>query len=140
MDPDRIARLTEGQRQCLRLVLQHRSSKEIAIDLGISPHTVDMRLKMAMQILNVPSRVAAAQALAANEADEPYQRLVYQPPAIADVAESDILSPFGKRNASTGSDDGDGVTRRWRWGHSSDRTARKASITTAVPIEGGGTQ
>src|SRR5438067_1826967 len=35
----RVARLTAGQLDCLRLVDQHLSSKEIAAELGISPHT-----------------------------------------------------------------------------------------------------
>ena len=57
-----LAALPEHQRVCLRKVLEHKSSKEIAIELGISPHTVDQRLKAAMQTLGVGSRVAAAQA------------------------------------------------------------------------------
>jgi DNA-binding NarL/FixJ family response regulator len=40
----RVARLTPAQLDCLRLVNEHLSSKEIAVRLGISPHTVDQRI------------------------------------------------------------------------------------------------
>src|SRR5690349_16242947 len=58
-DPDtkrRVARLTAGQLDCLRLVDQHLSSKEIASELKISPHTVDQRIRQALQILGVQLR------------------------------------------------------------------------------------
>lgn len=61
---DRIESLTDSQRAYLRLVLEHKSSKEIALLLGISAHTVDKRLKEAMRILGVSSRVEAARILA----------------------------------------------------------------------------
>lgn len=67
MSVDRIDSLTESQRSYLRLVLQHKSSKEIAQSFGISAHTVDKRLKEAMRILRVNSRVDAARILAATE-------------------------------------------------------------------------
>lgn len=56
----RVARLTVGQRACLDLVDDHATSKEIALQLGISRHTVDARLRQAMQILGVTSRREAA--------------------------------------------------------------------------------
>ncbi len=61
--------LNEGQKDCLRLVMQHFSSKEIARKLVLSPHTVDKRLKMAAAILGVSSRVDAARILAELEGD-----------------------------------------------------------------------
>jgi hypothetical protein len=48
--------------------MQHFSSKEIARQLGVSPHTVDKRLKMAISILGVATRVDAARILAQSEA------------------------------------------------------------------------
>jgi DNA-binding CsgD family transcriptional regulator len=83
MNAERLARLTEGQRICLRMVIMHMSSKDIARELNISPHTVDQRLKTAIQILGVDSRVEAARLLARAEGGEAYQPLVYQPPDIA---------------------------------------------------------
>jgi DNA-binding CsgD family transcriptional regulator len=91
MDTDRIAKLTEKQRICLRLVYMHRSSKEIARELGIGSDAVDQRLKTAMRTLGVESRVEASRLLAAHEGVQPYQRLVYQSP---DVVSPGIPSMF----------------------------------------------
>ena len=81
---ERVARLSEGQRQCLELVAQHMSSKEIATVLAISPHTVDQRVRQALQILNVERRGEAARLLMASgdAANGPYQRLIHQSPDI----------------------------------------------------------
>jgi DNA-binding CsgD family transcriptional regulator len=78
MDSDRIERLTDKQRACLRLVYAHMSSKEIAPRLGVEPGTVDQYVKAAMRILGVSERRAAARMLAEHEAI-PAQPLVYQP-------------------------------------------------------------
>jgi DNA-binding CsgD family transcriptional regulator len=71
-------RLNDGQRDCLRLVLAHHNSKEIARQLGVSPHTVDQRLRTAMRILNVQSRFEAAREFAAIDVEDGYQPLIYQ--------------------------------------------------------------
>ena len=63
MNDDPITRLTENQRAYLRLVLAHRSSKEIAQAFNISAHTVDKRIKEAMRILAVNRRIEAARIL-----------------------------------------------------------------------------
>ena len=76
----RVARLTPGQLDCLRLVDQHLSSKEIAAELKISPHTVDQRIRQALQILGVERRSQAARIVA--QYSEPYQRLIHQSPHI----------------------------------------------------------
>jgi len=60
---DRLARLTEREKQCLRQWLQHKSAKEIAVDLGISYHAVEKRLKMARIKLNAASSLHAARML-----------------------------------------------------------------------------
>ncbi len=82
---DRVARLSDGQRQCLTLVDQHLSSKEIALRLGISPHTVDQRIRQSLQILHVEKRGEAARMVASamrSSGDPTYQRLIHQPPYI----------------------------------------------------------
>ena len=76
----RVARLTPGQLDCLRLVDQHLSSKEIAAELKISPHTVDQRVRQALQTLGVERRAQAARVVAQYSA--PYQRLIHQSPHI----------------------------------------------------------
>ena len=82
---DRVARLSDGQRECLVLVNQHLSSKELALRLGISPHTVDQRVRQALHVLGVEKRGEAARIVAAAlgaSADPAYQRLIHQPPYI----------------------------------------------------------
>ncbi len=76
----RVAKLTDGQLTCLQLVAQHLSSKEIAAELGISPHTVDQRVRQSLHTLGVSRRTQAARIVA--QGREPYQRLIHQPPHI----------------------------------------------------------
>jgi DNA-binding CsgD family transcriptional regulator len=76
----RVARLSAGQLDCLLLVDQHLSSKEIAAELHISPHTVDQRIRQALAILGVERRAQAARVV--GKYREPYQRLIHQTPHI----------------------------------------------------------
>jgi DNA-binding CsgD family transcriptional regulator len=55
-----LARLTPKERECLRLVAQNRSSKEIARELGISKASVDTYCNRARAKLGVGNRRAAA--------------------------------------------------------------------------------
>jgi DNA-binding CsgD family transcriptional regulator len=59
--------LTEKQREVLDLLIEHKTSKEIARLLGISPHTVDQRISFAREKLGAGSRSEVAMA---------YRRLV----------------------------------------------------------------
>jgi DNA-binding CsgD family transcriptional regulator len=76
----RVARLSQGQLDALLLVDQHLSSKEIAVELGISPHTVDQRIRGALHLLGVERRSQAARMVA--QVHGPYQRLIHQSPHI----------------------------------------------------------
>ena len=114
---ERVAQLTQGQLDCLRLVAQHLSSKEIAVQLNISPHTVDQRIRQALHTLGVSRRSQAARLVASN--GEPYQHLIHQPPYI-------------EARASAG-DPGGAVSTQIRhagraggaWGSSSFKTEQK---------------
>jgi DNA-binding CsgD family transcriptional regulator len=77
---ERVARLTAGQLDCLLLVNEHLSSKEIAVRLGISPHTVDQRIRGALQTLGVERRSQAARLVSKYSSE--YQRLIHQSPYI----------------------------------------------------------
>ena len=90
MDEQRLSRLTEKQRECLRLVYAHQSSKEIAPRLGVEPGTVDQYVKAAMRTLGVSDRRHAAVMLAEHEAKDG-QPLVYQPLDIAPATELAVL-------------------------------------------------
>jgi DNA-binding CsgD family transcriptional regulator len=83
---ERVARLTPGQLDCLRLVDQLLSSKEIAAELSISSHTVDQRIRQALAILGVERRTQAARIVAQSKG--PYQRLIHQSPYIVGDAQA----------------------------------------------------
>ena len=83
-----VARLSPGQVDCLLLVNQHLNSKEIAVRLAISSHTVDQRIRGALEKLGVERRGEAARMVAASlpPSDEAYQRLIHQSPHIDGAA------------------------------------------------------
>ena len=56
--------LSQGQIDCLLLVHQHLTSKEIGPRLGISSHTVDQRIRRALPVLGCKRRAHAAQLVA----------------------------------------------------------------------------
>ncbi|WP_082449591.1 LuxR C-terminal-related transcriptional regulator [Sphingomonas sp. Leaf67] len=60
----RVAQLSERQLSYLRLVYQHRSSKEIAALTGVSSRAVDKQLLKANNLLGTNSRVDAARLVA----------------------------------------------------------------------------
>lgn len=96
---ERVGRLSEGQLQVLRLVDEHLNSKEIAAELGISPHTVDQRIRGAIKTLGVSKRQEAARLVAQVQ---PYQRLIHQPSHIdepVEPAETDGAISFQIRHA-----------------------------------------
>lgn len=83
-----VSRLSPGQIEVLLLVDLHHSSKEIAARLGISPHTVDQRIRGALDKLGVDRRGEAARMVAGSLSPEDpvYQRLIHQSPHIDAVA------------------------------------------------------
>lgn len=94
MDLSRVARLSDGQRDCLRRVLEHKKSKEIARELGISPFTVDKRIEAAMALLGASSRIEAARLLANAEG---YERFVCEPDGLGAPAATGIMAPSQSR-------------------------------------------
>lgn len=57
-----VHRLNEGERACLALVAEGKSSKQIARDLNVSkPYTIDDRIRSACRKLNANNRAHAAQ-------------------------------------------------------------------------------
>lgn len=73
MDALGIARLTEAQRVALRLFMERKTAKQIALELGVTPKAVELRLKGARDALGVSSSAEAARILAAAEADPTYR-------------------------------------------------------------------
>ena len=83
----KLAALTAKQRDVLELLIRHKTSKEIARVLGISPYTVDQRIAAARKKFGVDTRKELAEA---------YQRL-------ADVSQELIYqSSHVENSAATG--------------------------------------
>ncbi len=87
---NRQDKLTERQKDCLTLVAQGYTSKEIGRQLSLSPSTVDNHLLAAMQVLNEPSRAAAARKFTALE---DRQKMPSQSPNLAKSENSMIIGP-----------------------------------------------
>lgn len=83
--------LTDGQKDCLRMVDDLLTSKEIARKLGISRFTVDQRLDAARRKLNASNRKEAAKIYVASEARWLPESIVYDPGNIADFDFRSIL-------------------------------------------------
>jgi DNA-binding CsgD family transcriptional regulator len=63
MKIEAINDLSERQKQCLRHLYQNLSVKEIALELGLSPHTVNEHLRQARRTLGVSRSMQAARLL-----------------------------------------------------------------------------
>lgn len=68
MDVDAINKLSDRQRDCLRLVAQLQKTEQIADELGISPSTVNTHIERAIAILGARGRREAALMVQAAEA------------------------------------------------------------------------
>lgn len=79
-----LAGLTAKQREVLDLLIEHKTSKEIARALGISPHTVDQRIQFAKEKLGASSRNEAA--LVYRRLLEICGQLTYEESHIAELA------------------------------------------------------
>lgn len=85
--------LTPRERDCLRLVGEGRSSKEIAKALNISPHTVNEYVRSAVGKLGAENRRAAARQLVAEEAAPSPELLGDKPPEVAPDANFSASAP-----------------------------------------------
>lgn len=132
MDQDRLARLTEKQRACLRLVNRHKSSKMIAPLLGITPEAVDQRLKTAVHILGAASRYEAALLLAEHEGQGAYERAIYQAPDIASPPASATIPP----SANDGREEDDEL-REDRADYKPPDSHQRGSSRLPLPMERG---
>lgn len=90
-----VTQLSDSQKNCLRLVGQGMSSKEIAIRTGLAPQTVDTYLKLAIRYLGATNRREAARMLASWELSQ----ISGSPPeAVAnDPADGDQASAASER-------------------------------------------
>jgi len=102
-DLDRLASLTQKQRDVLDLLMEFKTSKEISRILEISPHTVDQRVEAAKSKLGAVSRSelaliyremvgipAGTESLLSPAAI--YERLTYEESPVAEPADPTHLS------------------------------------------------
>lgn len=140
---ERFAKLTEKQRECLRLVYELNSSKDIARKLRISSHTVDQRLRAAIHKLDLNSRVDAAIALARHEGSskredvEPYQSLIYQPPYIAPNDPTHPITPLVDRGAQQEKYTGNNMMQEEQRTFAVAHSPLQAGYSMLLPIFGG---
>ena len=87
---ERVANLTTKQRECLHLVVQRKSSKEIARILNISKPAVDQRLDGARRTLGVATRDEAAVIFARTSGT--YDRIIYDPAYVPIEQVSDAVN------------------------------------------------
>lgn len=113
-----IGRLTDNEKECLRRRLLPQTAKEMAIDLGVSPHAVEKRIKMARTKLGVSSSLQAARLLAQAES----QPMVPHAPDLAARPEPVQLP------SSTG-----GRRRWWIGGIAMSITIAAAALALALP-------
>ena len=84
---DILKGLTEKQRDALRLVAEHKTSKEAALVLGISPYTVDQRINAIKQKLGLATRRELINLLAS--LGGAFDQTVYQEAYIPESPEHD---------------------------------------------------
>lgn len=90
-DVERWKRLTEKQRDCLDLLLDRLTPKQIARELGISKFTVDQRIRSAGQILGTAGRDDTARVY--TRLKPLYHRIAYDPvdiPPMPQIMPSDF--------------------------------------------------
>ena len=94
MDDELFSRLTERQRECLRLIYAHHSIKEIARLLGLSEDGVKWHLREARETLGVGRSAQAARMVFGDAPPPAYPRRV-GPPGVVPTAAFDALeSPY----------------------------------------------
>jgi DNA-binding CsgD family transcriptional regulator len=95
MDSSAAKRLTERQKECLRLVAQGLETKEIARLLGLSPAAVTERLRAARTIFGVGTSREAARLLQRLES-ETYNRFGDMPPGLSLTPEFETMGWSGR--------------------------------------------
>lgn len=90
MAVDRVSELSEIQKSCLRLVAANRTSKEIALDVGLSHMTVDQYLSRATAMLGASNRRDAARILIESEGPAQFKQFEFKPEPVAEPPVSAI--------------------------------------------------
>lgn len=87
---DRITKLSDVQKQCLRLAADGHSSKEIAPLVGLTHQTVDQYLHRARQVLGATNRREAARIFTEIERATPFKGFELKPVIIENPSDPGI--------------------------------------------------
>ncbi len=88
MVPGSNPALSDVQKRCLTLVALNRTSKEIAIEVGLSPMTVDQYLSRATAMLGAANRRDAARIFIQNESADPFKQSEFKPGVVVEPQNS----------------------------------------------------
>lgn len=134
------ARLTQKQRDCLDLLLERKTSKQIARVLGIAKPTVDQRITAARRILGAADRDETALLYARLKAV--YDRNTYDPMHLpptprlvpSDFENGDPDEAIALNDSAYGSAESSGPTPPFRglWRHNHDLTRRMAIMAAML--------
>jgi len=138
MDAPGIARLTEAQRVALRLFMERKTAKQIAIELGITPKAVELRLKGARDALGVATSAEAARLLATAEKNIAFRETLG---GSTEVAQPALSLPSSDIDGTSGgaAQPQDRKVSSEAQAASAHRPARlQAGLGWPLPTEGGG--
>jgi len=93
-------KITERQREALRLVAQGYDSKQIGRMKGLSPFAIDKRLERAAKTMGAADRREAARMLMQDEG-ETYERIAYEP-ADVEIPVPDAIVAVSDSTAASG--------------------------------------
>jgi DNA-binding CsgD family transcriptional regulator len=105
VDEERFKRLTERQRECLRLIYAHHSIKEIARLLGLSEDGVKWHLREAREALGVGRSTEAARLVYGDAPPQTYPRRVGPPGAVSPSGPDAMMAPSPEQRGGRASDD-----------------------------------
>ncbi|MEZ5708453.1 MAG: helix-turn-helix transcriptional regulator [Blastomonas sp.] len=88
---DPVESLTEAQKSCLRLVTKGLTSKEIALELDLSPMTVDQYLHKASTILAATNRRDAARKFAKIEKNQGFKQFELKPAGLVPSSDTGMF-------------------------------------------------
>jgi DNA-binding CsgD family transcriptional regulator len=96
MQTPATARLTQAQRVALRMFMERKTAKQIALELGITPKAVELRLKGARDAFGVATSAEAARLLATvDQQQQPtYRETLGGTTEVADTASLMVPPPI----------------------------------------------
>ena len=102
MDIPATERLTQAQRVALRMFMERKTAKQIALELGITPKAVELRLKGARDVLGVATSAEAARLLAAADRQPTYRETLGGETEVADTVSLMLPIPIDSGSGHVG--------------------------------------